>query len=240
MRSERDLELGTRVRTMRSVLLTGASGGLGGAVARRLAAEGWRVVAPVRTRPVAVESGVHMVQADLTEETDVARAVGLAAADPDAPLRAVVNLVGGFAQGGRVHETPVADFEAQLRLNVRPTYLVTAVALPHLVAAGGGSVVCVGSKAALKPFPGAAGYLTAKMAVLALVDVLAVEYRRDGVRVNAILPGTIDTPTNRAAQPGADTSAWVAPEQIAELVAYLCSDASSATSGAHIPVAGRG
>jgi NAD(P)-dependent dehydrogenase (short-subunit alcohol dehydrogenase family) len=225
---------------MRSVLLTGASGGLGRSVARRLADESWRVVAPMRTPPSAAESGMLTVAADLTEETDVARAVALATAASSAPLRAVVNLVGGFAQGGRVHETPVADFEAQLRLNLRPTYLVTAAALPHLVAAGGGSVVCVGSKAALRPFPGAAGYVTAKMAVLALVDALAVEYRRDGVRVNAILPGTIDTPANRAAQPGADTSAWVAPEQIAELIAYLCSDASAATSGAHIPVAGRG
>jgi NAD(P)-dependent dehydrogenase (short-subunit alcohol dehydrogenase family) len=147
--------------------------------------------------------------------------------------------VGGFAGGGRVHETPVEDFEAQLRLNLRPTYLVTAAALPHLIKAGGGSVVCVSSRAALNPFPGAAGYITAKAALLTLVDALAVEYRDDGVRVNAILPSVIDTPANRAHNPDADPSTWVAPEQIADLIAYLCSDASAATSGAHIPIYGR-
>jgi NAD(P)-dependent dehydrogenase (short-subunit alcohol dehydrogenase family) len=138
-----------------------------------------------------------------------------------------------------VHETPVGDFEAQLRLNLRPTYLVTAAALPHLLAAGGGSVVCVGSRAALRPFSGAAGYITAKTALLGLVDALAVEYRDDNVRVNAVLPSVIDTPANRAAQPAADYSRWVAPDEIAAVIAYLCSDASAPTSGAHIPVYGR-
>jgi NAD(P)-dependent dehydrogenase (short-subunit alcohol dehydrogenase family) len=222
-----------------SVLITGAAGGLGSPVAARFVADGWRVVAPEMGEPPHPVAGVLAIQADLTDPTDVAGAVATAAAEPAAPLRAVVNLVGGYAEGGRVHETPVDAFEAQLRLNLRPTYLVTAAALPHLMAAGGGSVVCVSSRAALRPFPGAAGYVTAKAALLALVDALAVEYRDDLIRVNAILPSTIDTPGNRASQPKADFSRWVAPAQIAELIAYLCSDASLATSGAHIPVYGR-
>ena len=175
----------------------------------------------------------------MTDVDAVARMVAVAAGDPQAPLRAVLNLVGGYAAGGRVHETPVEDFEAQLRLNLRPTYVVTAAALPHLIAAGGGSVVCVSSRAALRPFAGAAGYITAKAAVLAFVDALAVEYRDDGVRVNAVLPSVIDTPANRSAQPKADHGRWVAPEQIADVLAALCSDACAVTSGAHIPVYGR-
>ena len=183
-----------------SVVVTGASGGLGRAVVRRLVADGWRVVAPVRGEPAdQADPGVVAVQADVTDEAAVAGAIAVATAEPAAPLRAVVNLVGGFAAGGRVHETPVADFEAQLRLNLRPAYLVTAAALPHLIAAGGGSVVCVSSRAALRPFAGAAGYITAKAALLSLVDALAVEYRDDGIRVNAVLPSVIDTPANRAA-----------------------------------------
>jgi NAD(P)-dependent dehydrogenase (short-subunit alcohol dehydrogenase family) len=197
------------------------------------------VVAPVRGEPRDLSPGVVAVPADLFESVDVAGAVAVAAGVPTAPLRAVVNLVGGFADGGRVHETPVEQFEAQLRLNLRPTYLVTAAALPHLVAAGGGSVVCVGSRAALRPFSGAAGYVTAKAALLALVSALAVEYRDDRVRVNAVLPSVIDTAANRAANPGADVSRWVTPEQIADVIAFLCSDASASTSGAHIPVYGR-
>jgi NAD(P)-dependent dehydrogenase (short-subunit alcohol dehydrogenase family) len=222
-----------------SVLVTGAAGGLGGAVVRRLQADGWRVVAPVLGEPHHLDPSVLAVQADLTDESAVAGAVAVGAADPDRPLRAVVNLVGGFAAGGRVHETPVADFEAQLRLNLRPTYVVTAAALPHLIAAGGGSVVCVGSRAGVKPFAGAAGYITAKAALLTLVDVLAVEYREDNIRANAVLPSVIDTPANRAAQPDADFGRWVSGGQIADVIAFLCSDASTATSGAHIPVYGR-
>jgi NAD(P)-dependent dehydrogenase (short-subunit alcohol dehydrogenase family) len=225
-----------------TVLVTGASGGLGGAVARRLIEDGWRVVAPVRsTAAEAAEAGtgVLAVPADVTDEADVARVVAAGAGEAGSPLRAVVNLVGGFAAGGRVHETPVAEFEAQLRLNLRSAYLVTATALPHLIAAGGGSVVCVSSRAALRPFAGAAGYITAKAALLALVDAMAVEYRDDNVRVNAVLPSVIDTRANRAAQPAADYSRWVPPEQIAGVIAFLCSDASTATSGAHIPVYGR-
>jgi NAD(P)-dependent dehydrogenase (short-subunit alcohol dehydrogenase family) len=221
-----------------SVLVTGASGGLGRAVTARFLADGWRVVAIDRVAGTA-GPGVVELTADLTEPDEVARAVAVAAGDPSAPLRAVLNLVGGYAEGGRVHETPVEEFEAQLRLNLRPTYVVTAAALPHLIAAGGGSVVCVSSRAALRPFRGAAGYITAKAALLAFVDALAVEYRDDSIRVNAVLPSVIDTPANRAAQPGADHGRWVAPEQIAAVMAALCSDAGAVTSGAHIPVYGR-
>ena len=138
-----------------------------------------------------------------------------------------------------MHETPVADFEAQFRMNLRPAYLVTAAALPHLIAAGGGAVVCVSTRAAVKPFSGAAGYIASKVALLGLVDALAVEYRDDGIRVNAVLPSVIDTPGNRASQPTADFSRWVPPAQIADVIAFLCSDAAAATSGAHLPVYGR-
>jgi len=238
-----------------SALVTGAAGALGGAVVRRLAADGWRVVAVVRGSEApgpgrgaasdAVEptlatiDGVVTVRADVTDPAAVADAVTEAASDPAAPLRAVANLVGGFATGGLVHETPVADFEAQFRLNLRPAYVVTAAALPYLVEAGGGSVVCVGSRASLRPFAGAAGYVASKAALLAFVDSLAVEYRDAGVRVNAVLPSVIDTAANRAAQPSADVTRWVTGEQVADVIAFLLSDAAAATSGAHVPVYGR-
>jgi NAD(P)-dependent dehydrogenase (short-subunit alcohol dehydrogenase family) len=225
--------------TQGSVVITGGSGGLGTAVVRRFLAEGWRVVATVRGEPAELDPGAVAVQADVTDESDVSGAIAVATAEPAAPLRAVVNLVGGFASGGRVHETPVGDFEAQFRLNLRSAYLVTAAALPHLIVAGGGAVVCISTRAALKPFSGAAGYIASKVALLGLVDALAVEYRDDRIRVNAVLPSVIDTPANRAASPGADFSRWVSPAQIADVVAFLCSDGGAATSGAHVPVYGR-
>jgi NAD(P)-dependent dehydrogenase (short-subunit alcohol dehydrogenase family) len=224
----------------RSAVVTGGAGGLGGAVVEQLRDAGWRVVAPVREGATGkLPAGVTSIAADVTVAEDVAAAVALAASEPGAPLRAVINLVGGFAMGGLVHETPVDEFEAMLRLNLRPTYLVTAAALPHLVAAGGGSVVCVSSRAAVAPFAGAAGYATAKAAVVAFANAVSVEYRREGVRANTVLPSVIDTPSNRRDQPDADHARWVTPAEIAQVIAFLADDASAPTSGASIPVYGR-
>jgi NAD(P)-dependent dehydrogenase (short-subunit alcohol dehydrogenase family) len=111
---------------------------------------------------------------------------------------------------------------------------MTQAALPHLIAAGGGAIVCTSSGAALKPFPGASGYITAKAGVLALVDALAVEYGKDHIRVNAILPGTIDTPANRRAMPTADTAKWTPPAQIATVLRVLAE--TPGVTGAHLPV----
>jgi len=223
----------------RSVLVAGGSGGLGGAVVARLAADGWRVVvADRRAGSAEMSRDAQYVIADLFDPDAAASAVEVAAGEPDSPLGAVVNLVGGFAAGGLVHQTSVDQFEEQLRLNLRAAYLVCHFAVPHLLGLGRGSIVCVSSRAAVQPFPGAAGYVTAKAAVLGLVDALAVEYRSSGIRANAVLPSIIDTPANRAAQPDADVSRWVAPSDVADVIAYLCSDASFAVSGAHIPVYG--
>ncbi|MTK04490.1 SDR family NAD(P)-dependent oxidoreductase [Micromonospora sp. CP22] len=227
----------------RSVLVTGATGGLGGAVSAAFVAAGWRVVAPQRRQPQPVGSpdanAPVRIVADLTDPQDAARVAEVAAGDPEAPLRAVVNLVGGYASGGLVHETPIDEFDRMLTLNLRPTHLVTRAALPHLVAAGGGAVVCVAARAAVAPFPGVAGYVTAKAAVLGFASAVAVEYKAAGIRCNTVLPSVIDTPTNRAAMPDADHSRWVAPAEIASVIRFLASDESAPTSGAAVPVYGR-
>jgi NAD(P)-dependent dehydrogenase (short-subunit alcohol dehydrogenase family) len=223
----------------RSVVITGGTGGLGAAVTRAFLDDGWDVVvpwvAPEELERVERRDRLRLVEADLMDPASAAAVCDAAGDD----LRALVNLVGGFAMGGRVHEMPVEDFEAQLRLNLRPTYLMAAAVLPRLLAAGGGAIVCVSSRAARQPFPGAAGYVTGKAAVLALVDVLHAEYAGDGVRTNAILPSVIDTPANRASMPDADFDKWVKPEEIARVVRFLCSDDAAVTSGGHIPVYGR-
>ena len=222
-----------------SAIVSGGSGGLGSSVTRAMLEDGWRVVVPYIVESELERLDRHerlvTVSADLFDEADAARVVSAAGE----PLRALVNLVGGFAAGGRVHETPVEEFERQLQLNLRPTYLLCHAALPRLIDAGGGAIVCVSTRAAVRPVPGAAGYIASKAAVLAFVDALAAEYTADGVRTNAILPSVIDTPANRASQPDADHSRWVAPEQIARMIRFLCSEDAAATSGGHIPVYGR-
>jgi NAD(P)-dependent dehydrogenase (short-subunit alcohol dehydrogenase family) len=227
----------------RSAIVTGGTGGLGSAVVGRLLDDGWRVVVPWiverELERVPARDGLELVQADLFDAGAVENVVAQSAGAGEAPLRGVVNLVGGFSMGGRVHETPIDEFEKQFRLNLRPTYLVTAAAVPHLLSSGGGAIVCVGTRAALQPFSGAAGYISSKAAVIAFAQAVAAEYKNDGIRCNAILPSVIDTPGNRASMPKADFEKWVKPAQIAGVVANLLNDDNSPTSGAAIPVYGR-
>jgi NAD(P)-dependent dehydrogenase (short-subunit alcohol dehydrogenase family) len=222
-----------------SVVVSGGTGGLGTAVTSTLLAAGWHVVVPYvderELERVERHPQLELIAADLFDPAAAAAVV--AAAGGRRGARG--HQGGGFAAGGRVHETPVEDFERQFRLNLRPTYLLCHAALPAMLAAGGGSIVCVSSRAAIRPFSGAAGYISSKAAVLAFVDALAAEYTNDGIRANAILPSVIDTPANRASQPDADHSRWVTPAQIADVIAFLCAKESAATSGAHIPVYGR-
>lgn len=224
----------------RSALVTGGTGGLGTAVTSAFLDAGWRVVVPwVVERELArmpKHPRLKLVRADLFDEKSAVECASAAASNGDAPLRAVVNLVGGFASGGRVHETPIEEFENQLLLNLRATYLTCHTTLPYLVQAGGGSIVCMSSRAAKHPFSGAAGYVTAKAAVLALVDALNVEYADSGVRANAVLPGVIDTPANRAAMPDSDRKDWVDPADIARTILFLAGPDSSPISGGHVPV----
>ena len=193
-----------------TVLVAGGTGFLGTAVVREL------------------------IHADLFEAERVEEATS--AVDG---LEAVGNLVGGYSDGPRVHETEPDDFERMWRLNVMPGFLLARAAMPKLIERGGGAFVGVSARPALRPFPGAAGYISSKAAVLALIQALDAEYKNDGVRCNAILPSVIDTPANREAMPNADHSKWVAPADIARVIRFLVSDDSAPTSGAAIPVYGR-
>ena len=227
---------------MHAVLVAGGTGALGGAVLRELLDAGHPV-----TATWVVERERDRVQADLGDHERLAL-VQADLMDPDAVrsavesvdgLGAVVNLVGGFSSGPRVHETDPDDWEKLLRLNLRPGFLLARAAMPRLVERGGGAYVGVSARPALNPFPGAAAYVTGKAAVLAFVRALDADYRADGIRANAILPSVIDTPANRESQPDADHSKWVQPSEIAKVIRFLASDDSAVTSGAAIPVYGR-
>lgn len=226
-----------------TAIVTGGTGGLGAAVVARLLDDGWRVVVPWIVEPelerVERRPGLELVSADLFDPDAVGEVVRLAEAGDGAPLRGLANLVGGFAAGGRVHETPIAEFEQQLRLNLRATYLMTQAVLTPMREHGSGSIVCVGTRAAVRPFSGAAGYVASKAAVIAFTQAVAVEYRDDGIRCNAILPSVIDTPANRASMPNADHDRWVKPEAIAGVIAHLLSPEAEPVSGGAIPVYGR-
>jgi NAD(P)-dependent dehydrogenase (short-subunit alcohol dehydrogenase family) len=196
-------------------------------------------IADAELERVQPRDGLELIKADLFEPASVLEVVEVAVRDDAPELRGLVNLVGGFAMGKSVHETPIEEFEKQFRLNLRPTYLMTQAVVPHMLEHGGGAIVCVGTRAALQPFKGAAGYISSKAAVIAFAGAVAAEYKHDGVRCNAILPSVIDTPGNRASMPDADFDRWVKPAEIAGVIAHLLCDDSSPVNGAAIPVYGR-
>lgn len=224
----------------RTVLVTGGTGGLGSAVTKHLLDTGWRVVVPWLVREelsrLSDHPNLHLVEANLSDESDLNEVLTLAAADPEAPLFGLVNLVGGFTSGQRVHEAPVEVLDSQLDMNLRTTYTVTQAALPHLIRTGGGSVICMSAAATRRPFPGAAPYIASKAAIVALVETLALEYIDDHIRVNALLPFVIDTPGNRAAMPDSDRRSWSRPTEIAKVIDFLLSENGASITGGSIPV----
>lgn len=224
----------------RTVLVTGGTGGLGSAVTKHLLDTGWRVVVPWLVREelsrLSDHPNLHLVEANLSDESDLNEVLTLAAADPEAPLFGLVNLVGGFTSGQRVHEAPVEVLDSQLSMNLRTTYTVTQAALPHLIRTGGGSIICMSAAATRRPFPGAAPYIASKAAIVALVETLALEYIDDHIRVNALLPFVIDTPGNRAAMPDSDRRSWSRPTEIAKVIDFLLSENGASITGGSIPV----
>ena len=220
-----------------TVLVAGGTGFLGTAVVRELLAAGYSITATgviEREAERLAAEPVELVHADLFDPDQVGKAV-----DATDDLEAVVNLVGGYSEGPLVHETDPDQFDGLMRLNVMPCFLLARAAMPRLIERGGGAFVGVSARPALRPFPGAAGYIASKAAVLALIQALDAEYKRHLIRCNAILPSVIDTPANRSAQPDADYSKWVQPEEIAKVVRFLVSEESGPISGAPVPVYGR-
>jgi NAD(P)-dependent dehydrogenase (short-subunit alcohol dehydrogenase family) len=223
------------------VLIAGGTGALGSAVVRELLDAGydctltWIVDRELERAREELGDRVKFVRADLIDPAGGADEAVAAVDD----LEAVVDLVGGFADGRLVHETSWDEFDRMLRLNLAPAFNLAHAAMPRLLERGGGAFVAVSARAALRPFSGAAGYITAKAGVIAFIQALDAEYRKQGVRANAILPSVIDTPANRASQPDADHANWVQPDAIAKVVRHLVSDDAAVTSGGAIPVYGR-
>ncbi len=226
----------------RTVIVTGGTGALGTRVVDAFLEAGDRVVVPwivpkERERLLAhagsaVEAGrLELVEADVAEGSG-AEAVAAAAGE----ARVLINGVGGFGGGTAVDETDLELWDRMFRMNVRTAVAMCRAVVPGMRARGAGSIVNVASQAAPGRPPGLAAYAASKDAVIVLTETLQKEVVTAGIRVNAVSPGTIDTPANREAMPDADRSSWTPPERIAGVMRWLASDAAATVRGAVIPV----
>ena len=233
--------------TDRIVMIAGPSGNLGQAVVRAFEAAGARLVlldrAPDRLPglfPDLAATTDHLLLGAV-DATDVAavEAAVQQAVERMGRVDVLVNTVGGYRAGTPVHETPVETWDFMLNLNARPAFVLSRAVVPVMLTQGGGKIVHVAARAALKGGAKAAAYSASKSAVVRLVESLAAELRRKHINVNCVLPGTIDTPQNRRAMPQADYSRWVPPEAIADVILFLASDAAWPVNGAAVPVYGQ-
>jgi NAD(P)-dependent dehydrogenase (short-subunit alcohol dehydrogenase family) len=227
------------------VVVTGAFGVLGAAVARRFAGSGARValvdVAPQPSAELAVEfggghmllGGVDLADFDTTRKTMAAISMRFGGID------VLVNVAGGF-RWEKVEDGDVETWDQLYAMNLRTAVVSCKAALPAMLERPAGRIINIGAGAAAKAGLGMGAYTASKAGVQRLTEALSEECKDRGITVNAILPGTIDTPRNRLDMPEADVSRWVTPESIAEVIAFLASDAAAAVTGAAIPVSGRG
>lgn len=220
----------------RVIVVSGGTGALGCAVVSAFLDAGDRVVVPWIVEAEAQAMPEH--ERLLLVEADVAEAAGAESVVKSAAGASVlVNGVGGFAGGDAVHETDLDTWDRLYRMNVRTAVCLSRAAIPAMRSAGaGGAIVNVASQAAVDCPAGLAAYSASKAGVAVLTRTLAAENAEAGIRVNAVVPTTIDTPANRAAMPDADFSAWTKPAEIARVVHWLASEAAASVSGGMIPV----
>jgi len=221
------------------VMVTGANGGLGASVTEALLEAGATVVGVSR----------HIQQSAFTQDKFTALAAEISTAEGAknivetivkrfGKLDVVVHTVGGFAGGPSIVDTDEATFQRMFDLNLNSAFYLLRAAIPELRKSGSGRLIAIGSRAALEPGPGVGAYSASKAALVSLIRTAALENKDSGMTANTILPGTIDTPANRKAMPGAEVSKWVRPGAIAGLIVWLCGEDGKEITGAAIPVYG--
>ena len=222
-------------------LITGANGGLGTSVTQTLLDAGALVVGVSR----------NIKQSDFRHPSFHAIAVELSSGNAANKLvdqvvskfgriDVLAHLVGGFAGGKTIAETDDGTFDSMLEINLTSAFYVLRAVIPQMRRAGTGRIIAIASRAAEDPGPGVGAYSASKAALVSLIRTVASENKDRGITANVILPGTIDTPANRKAMPGADTRTWVQPSSIASLIVWLASEAGKDVNGAAIPVYGAG
>ncbi len=221
---------------MRTVMLTGAAGNLGRAVAAAFG-DANLVLLDLKRGSLQDSDRQMFVETDLLNAQSVQAAVDKAV-QRFKRVDVLCNIAGGFRMGSPVHETSDKDWDFMLNVNARTVLNMSRAVVPVMLKGGGGKIVNIGAFAAQKGAAQMGAYIASKSAVIRLTETMAAELRERNINVNCVLPTIIDTPENRKAMPDADPKRWVAPEDLAQVIVFLASDAARAIHGAALPVSG--
>lgn len=231
----------------RVLLVTGPMGNLGSAVVQAFLPENPHFILLDRhpnrlldRYPELAASADHLLipGVDLTDRAAVESAVDQAAGT-FARIDCLIHTAGGFRMGETVAEITNRSWELMMDLNAKTTLNITGAVAPHLIENQAGKIITIGARPAQGGKARLGAYSASKAAVLRLTESLAAELGGQGINVNCVIPGTIDTPQNRQAMPESDFSRWVSPESLAGVIRFLCSSAARDIHGAAIPVYGR-
>lgn len=234
---------------MKIILVTGATGGLGRVVVKRLLEAGEIVAAVYRDEAkfgdLAAYAGggtdaLQGFRAEVTVEASVLEMVE-AVVRRHGRIDVLLNLAGGYKGGADISSTKEEDWDDLMRINLKSAFLCSKAVLPVMMKAASGRIVCVAARPAVekKGRAKSGAYAVSKSGVVTLTEAIAEEGRRFNITANCILPGTIDTPENRAQMPAADFSKWTRPGEIASVLLFLVSDGAAVVNGAAIPVYGQ-
>jgi NAD(P)-dependent dehydrogenase (short-subunit alcohol dehydrogenase family) len=220
------------------IVITGALGALGGVVAETAHKRGARVagIDHAPSQMAATAERIELGSVDLSDAAAAKKAIE-AAASHFGRLDALVNIAGGFTFETVADGDP-KSWQRMYAMNVLTALNTCKAAIPHLVTSSAGRIINIGAMGALQAGAGMGPYAASKAGVHRLTEALAAEHKGK-ITVNAVLPSTIDTAANRSSMPKADFSKWVAPQELADVILFLASDAASAVTGALIPVVGR-
>lgn len=231
--------------TNQVVVVTGAAGNLGEAVAVAFDAAGANLVLAdmnydrlEQMYGAMAEKGTALLATVNLLDAAAVDALFADALDQFGRIDILVNIAGGFSMGPRLHETPPETFTFMFDLNAKTVYHTSRSAVPHMLAQKRGKIINIAARAGLAGKAKMAAYTASKSAVIRLTEAMADELKGEGINVNCILPGTIDTPRNRADMPEADFNRWVPAAALADAILFLASDASRAIHGASLPVYG--
>jgi NAD(P)-dependent dehydrogenase (short-subunit alcohol dehydrogenase family) len=221
-------------------MVTGAFGALGQAVTACMIGHGAKLALVGKRAGSSVEhpTGVLLYSGIDVSQKDSASEVVEQIFSETGRIDGLVNLAGGF-HWDKLQGSTLESWDTMYRINLLTAVVSCEAVLPYLLRNESGSIVNIGSLGAIKAGCGMGAYAASKAGVVKLTEALADELKDRGITVNAILPGVIDTPRNRADMPGADFTRWVSPKAVAEVIVFLVSDLARAISGATLPVAGR-